>query len=351
MSLFSQFLGFCIVFPIAALGAIVFKHCRLPNPALLGALFATGALSIMGRFPSLVIWPVSFGANMVIGIIIGRQIERNVLMRIVKLLRPVVIQTAGMLLLSLVCGYTMYFMASRMGVGVSLKTALISGAGGGITEMTAFGMSADADVSVIVFVQVFRVVIFLALIPYLSKIGGHRQNIKTRDRDLTRRFGLRDYAVMVSAAFAAASLAYRFRVPAGPLIGAMLACGVYSVTTNKNYTYDARIRWAAQVCLGMAMGQRMTPEMVLQLSTLFIPAMAVTVVMLCGCLVLAFLLHKTTGWDITTCLLCAAPAGVSQITVYAEEIGVDSLTASVFHTARIVSIVTLYPWIVMPISS
>jgi membrane AbrB-like protein len=155
---------------------------------------------------------------------------------------------------------------------------------------------------------------------------------------------------MVSAAFVTASLAYRFRLPTGPLIGAMLACGAYSLAANKSYTYDVRIRWAAQVCLGMVMGQRMTPKMVLQLGTLFIPAVTVTAVMLCGCLLLAFLLHKTTGWDITTCMLCAAPAGLSQITIYAEEIGVDSLTASVFHTARIVSIVTLYPWIVIPIS-
>jgi membrane AbrB-like protein len=343
-------MGFCLVFPIAALGAMIFKRCKLPNPALLGAMFATGALSVMGRFPSFVMWPVSFGANMTIGIIIGRQIERNVLRRIFKLLRPVALHTVGMLSLSLVCGYTMYFMASRAGVDVSLKTALISGAGGGITEMTAFGMSADADVSVIVFVQVFRVVTFLALIPYLSKIGVRRQNVETCGCDTTRLFGLRDYVVMVSAAFAAASLAYRFRIPTGPLIGAMLACGAYSLTVNKSYTYDARIRWAAQVCLGIVMGQRMTSKMVLQLGTLLIPAMAVTVVMLCGCLALAFLLHKTTGWDITMCMLCAAPAGLSQITIYAEEIGVDSLTASVFHTARIISIVTLYPLIVMPIS-
>ncbi len=54
-----------------------------------------------------------------------------------------------------------------------------------------------------------------------------------------------------------------------------------------------------------------------------------------------------SGWDILTCLLCTAPAGLSQITVFAEEIGADSFTASVFHTVRILSIVSIYPWLVL----
>ncbi|MDR0653602.1 MAG: AbrB family transcriptional regulator [Synergistaceae bacterium] len=346
-----QFSSFCLIFALGALGFSVFKYLKLPNPALLGPMFATGALSVMGYFPPLVIWPISLGANIMTGVMTGHQIERNTLRRIVKLLRPVFVQTTGMLLLSLVCGYTMYYMARWAGADVSLKTALISGAGGGITEMTAFGMSADADVAVIAFVQVFRVVTFLALIPYLSRITKGEGRVVKSDRDSARHFGVRDYAVMGCAALLSASLAYRFKIPAGALLGAMIACGVYSVLVGKSYTYDARIRWITQVCLGMTMGQRMTPRMVLQLGTLFIPAVTVTLVMLAGCLALAFLLRKTTGWDVVTCLLCAAPAGLSQISVYAEEVGADSLTASVFHSTRIIGIVSIYPWIVMPLSS
>jgi membrane AbrB-like protein len=337
------------VFPLGALGAVVFKYCKLPNPALLGAVFATGALSLSGHFPPLVMWPISFGANLMIGVMIGRQIDRNVLRRFSSLAWPVAIQTAGMLFLSLVCGYTMYFMGGK--AGVSLKTALISGSAGGIAEMSAFGMSIDADVSVIAFVQIFRVVTFLALIPYLSKIGGNKHYVKIEASDASiAPFGLRDYLAMGAGAFAGAALAYHFRVPTGAMLGAMVVCGVYSVFINKRYSYDTRIRWVAQVCLGLAMGQRMKPEMVYQLGTLLLPAVTVTLVMLCGCLFLAFLLWKTTGWDVTTCLLCAAPAGLTQITVYAEEVGADSLTASVFHTARIIGIVSIYPWIVTPLA-
>jgi uncharacterized membrane protein AbrB (regulator of aidB expression) len=53
---------------------------------------------------------------------------------------------------------------------------------------------------------------------------------------------------------------------------------------------------------------------------------------------------------LTLCLLCTAPAGLSQITVYADEIGVDSFVATAFHTVRILSIVAIYPMIFLPIA-
>jgi membrane AbrB-like protein len=239
---------------------------------------------------------------------------------------------------------------------VSLKTALISGAAGGINEMIIFGMSADANVAVIAFVQLFRVVTFLVLIPYLSmlgeKIGRKRQDpmpIGGSDKKIAA-FSALDYVPLAAFALLGSALGTALRVPTGAMLGAMLAGGIFSIAIDKKYRYDTRIRFVAQIGLGLALGQRMSPEIVSQLGTTFIPAIAVTAIMLVGSTLLAFLLHKTTGWDIVTCLLCSAPAGLSQITVFAEEIGADSLTASVFHTVRIIGIVSLYPWIIMPLA-
>jgi len=131
------------------------------------------------------------------------------------------------------------------------------------------------------------------------------------------------------------------------MLGAMLASGCFAIFLKRSYCYDTRLRIAAQIGLGVVMGQRMTYAVVSQLGQILVPALATTAVMLVGCIALAFLLRKLSGWDILTCLLCTAPAGLSQITVFAEEIGADSFTASVFHTVRILSIVSIYPWIVL----
>lgn len=346
-----QFLGFCLTFAVGAAGFFVFKRCRIPNPAMLGSMVATGALNIFGFYPDFSTVLVSFVANVLIGIMIGRQIDRTIFSRVLELGRPVFFQLVGIFALSLACGYVLYAMG---GGEVTLATALISGAAGGITEMIVFGMSIGADVALIAFVQLFRVVVFLSLIPYIAaiceKLGGKGQR-KTQQQSSRRRLALfarRDYVLLGVSALAGAFLGIWLNVPSGVLIGAMLASGGYALAVNKRYLFNMRLRHLAQIGLGLALGQRMTPEMVTQLGHMFLPALAVTAVMLIGCTLLALLLRVNTGWDLTTCLLCSAPAGLSQITVYADEIGVDSFVASVFHTVRIIGIVCLYPWLILP---
>jgi membrane AbrB-like protein len=341
---------------VGSLGYVAFKFLRVPNPALLGSMAATGALNIAGLYPSLETHGVSFLANVMIGAMLGRQIDRNVLRRVRLLSRPVLLQVAAMLALSLFCGVTMYLMG-----GADLRTSLTSGAAGGIAEMMIFGMSIDADVAVIACVQVFRVVIFLALIPYLALISEKierkpaspkpRLTEEKNDRPLLASFSRKNYGYLSIFALLGAAAGMWLKIPTGAMLGAMFACGIYAICIGKQYFYDSRLRVAAQIGLGLVMGQRMTPQIAHQVGILFLPAIVVTGVMLAGCTLLAVFLYKTSDWDLTTCLLCSAPAGLNQIAAFAEEIGVDSFTATVFHTARIVGIVTLYPLLVLPLTS
>jgi membrane AbrB-like protein len=348
-----QVFAFCAAFIVGTVGYFIFRFLRVPNPALLGSMMTTGALSVTGLYPPFNTSPVSFAANVLIGISIGRQIDRAVAKRMARMVVPVAIQTVGMLFLSLACGLAMRFMS-----GIDLATSLISGAAGGISEMIIFGMSIDASVSVIAFVQLFRVVIFLALIPYLAlvaeKITGipqeSRSSKKTAKDARLMFFAKRDYLKMIPLAFAGGALAAWLEVPTGAMLGAMFVGGGLALLLGKQYRFDDRFRVTAQIGLGLVTGERMTPQIAGQLSTLFVPAIVVTLVMLVGCTLLAVLLYKTSDWSLTTCLLCAAPAGLSQIASFAEEVGADPLTASVFHTARIVGIVTFYPWIVLPLA-
>lgn len=344
-----QFVGFCLTFAVGSAGFFLLRWLRAPNPALLGSMIATGALDVFGYYPQFSTWLVSFVSNAVIGAMIATQIDRSILRRIRELARPVAVQTAGILALSVVCGYTLYVMGRSS--SISLLTAMLSGTAGGVTEMLVFGLSTNADVSVIALVQVFRLVVSLTLIPYIALLGKKHgdalQTVPTKNIGLLPMFTRRDYGLLVLSMLAGAFAGRWLNIPSGALLGAMFGCGAHALYVNKVYVCDTRSRFLAQIGLGLVMGQRMTMVMVERLGEMLAPAVAVTVVMLVGCTLLAFLLRKTTGWDITTCLLCTAPAGLSQIAVFAEEIGVDSFTASMFHTARILSIVTLYPLCIM----
>jgi membrane AbrB-like protein len=344
-----------MVFAIGSIGFAVFKFLKIPNPALLGSMFATGALNVAGYYPLFSTRLVSFVSSAMIGTMMARQIDSGVLRHMRALSRSVLIQTAGMLALSLACGGAMSAVCrAAAGGNVSLSTALISGAAGGIAEMTVFGMSVDADVSVIALMQLFRVVIALNIIPYLSIIGekmGSRKKGRISRQSALPTFSAENYAALALCSLAGAVIGFWLKIPTGTMLGAMIASGVFALFVNKRYGFHAKLRNIAQIGLGLVLGQRISPDFTALLSSLLIPALAVTALMLVGSTLLAILLYKTTDLDLTTCLLCSAPAGLSQIGAFAEEIGADPFTAAVFHTARIIGIVAIYPWIVMPLIS
>ncbi len=344
-----QFLGFFLVFVVGCAGFLLFRKLKVPSPALLGAMFATGMLNIAGYFPQFSAVPLSFAANSLIGVMLGKEIGRNILRRIRDMSGPVLVQTAGMFLLSLLCGYTLYLMGGKK--EISLITALLSGAAGGITEMVIFGLATNADVAVIALVQLFRVVIFLSLMPYMAMIGrklrgGTPPALRGKQIRATH-FAGRDYALMAVCAIVGAVFVRRLGIPCGELLGAMIFCGLYALVVDRQYRFDTKLRVFAQVSLGIVMGQRITPQAVEQLGDVLLPAVVVTLVMLVGCVLLALALSKGFGWDLTTCLLCTAPAGLSQVTSCADEAGVDPFTATVFHAVRLLSIVFVYPLIIL----
>ena len=332
---------------------------KFPSPALLGAMLATSALNIAGYYPEFNIPLVSFLSNVMIGAMLGRQMDRNILAGLRKLLRPMLIQVSGIFVLSLCCGYILYFVGTATGKwSLSLPTALISTAAGGMTEMLAFGMSVDADVSVIAFMQLCRISFFLLAIPcilrFIRKFGRQRGRVRAGGGNRTSsyaKFARRDYIVLVICAVAGGYAGVRLRLPAGAMLAALFACGALSMALNKKYIYNSKLRFVAQIGLGMVIGHRMDADMVSRLSTLIIPVMLVTLIMLAGCIFLAILQCKTSNWDISTCVLCSAPAGLTQIAVFSEEIGADTVTVSLFHTVRVLGIVAIYPSITVLLAS
>jgi membrane AbrB-like protein len=357
-----QAAAFCITYAVGYAGYRIFKFLRVPNPGLLGSMMLTGVLSATGYYPVFPVDVVSFVAKTSTGIMLGRQIDRQTMRKIRSMLRPVLVQLVGMLAISFLCGWTLY--ATCRSHGISLSTAMISGTAGGIAEMMIFGLSVNADVGVVAFVQIFRIVLFLALLPWIaiiaaklgvprspaldSKIVAERPETSLK----VRKFSGRDWGLLLLCAFAGAGAANGLGVPAGAMLGGMIACGLLALKLDKKYTCAVRVRTLTQIGLGLALGHQIDARILDQLRILLLPTLLVTLVMLTGSVLLAILLYRTshTG-DLLTCLLCTAPAGLSQIAIYSEEVGADSLTAALFHSVRMFGIILFYPWIIMPLLS
>lgn len=351
-NIMQQLCGFAVLFGLGWIGYRLFRRCHIPNPSMLGSLFATGCINVLGYFPPITLAPLSYATNVLIGTVIARKIDRNVCRTVRALAYPISLQLAGILTLSFVCGWVFY---ALNGDTVSLTTALISGTAGGIAEMVLFGMSMNADLAVIAFMQFVRVMVANLLIPFVAQQSLKRGHAGWMDKSAKDghldipRYQLRHYLILAVCGMTGAALGLYFKLPAGGILGALVCCGTLSLILNRRYTFNEKLRTFAMIAMGIVLGRRMTPQMLAMLGDLLLPTAVTTVIMTTGCALLALLLRHNTGWDYVTCLVCSSPGGLSQVTIFADEIGMDAFIVSTFHTMRLMSIVIIYPWIVMPI--
>ena len=350
LSRLKQILCFLFVFFVGFLGFLLFRRLKIPTSGLLGSIFATGILNAAGYYPEFEIGTFSFLAKAATGVMLGRRINRELFVHIKDIAAYVLLVSIGMLVVSLVTGYTIYYMLPD----VSLATALIGGAAGGIAEMTAFGISMKEDVVTILFMQLLRVLFAIMLSHWIALLVGKAvpgKNAKPQLRINTKilYFYRSDYVLLAGVAFLGAWLFNTLKVPNGIMMGAMLASGFLAVFIRKTYRFGLKASYAVQISLGLIIGQYVTPEVIGGLQRFLLPGLASVIVTLTGSVTIALILNKVSPLDAVTCVLCTSPAGLTQIAFISEEMGADPLTTSIFQVCRLVSIIAFYPWIVQAI--
>ena len=340
---------FFFVFFVGFLGFLISRRLKIPTPAIIGSIFATGILNAAGYYPEIKMEKFSLLVKIATGVMLGKEINRSFFRHIKNIAAYVLLFTAGMFAASVATGYTIYYLSD-----VSLATALVGGASGGIIGMVTFGMSIRADAVPILFMQIFRLILAVTLYPWIALLVGKAVPGKTTKPRLQSSaedlFSWKyDYVFLMGTAFLGAWLFDTLEVPNGIIIGPMLLCGLLSVCIRKTYKFSPKVRYTVQIALGVIMGQSVTPDVAGELHRLIFPALVSSVVMLAGSMLLAAILYKITSMDVVTCILCTSPVGLSQIVFISDEMGADGLTTSIFQICRVLSIITFYPWIVTAI--
>lgn len=146
------------------------------------------------------------------------------------------------------------------------------------------------------------------------------------------------------AATAGGLLFYKLRVPAGALLGSMLAVAVYNLVTDKAVIpYSLRV--ATQILAGAYIGMRVNREALATLKTMILPVAIIVLAMLTVNLIVGFVLYKLTRLDLATCLFGAAPAGVVEMTLAGEALGADAPKVALMQLVRMFSVISLMPFI------
>ncbi len=146
-------------------------------------------------------------------------------------------------------------------------------------------------------------------------------------------------------ALAGGLLGLKMKIPAGTLIGAMVAVAIMKIGTGRGeifYSY----KLVAQIVVGGMLGLNFTMDTVKGLRNLIFPAMVVVVGLTLFSIILGFVLSRLTGMDLTTALFSASSGGLTDMTLISGEYGADTPTVALLHLMRLITVISVLPTVI-----
>lgn len=134
-------------------------------------------------------------------------------------------------------------------------------------------------------------------------------------------------------------------LPSGTLLGAMLAVGIANLSGFQG-KLPPNISFITQVVIGCIIGLNINQKNVKALSELIMPSVIIVAGLIFMSIVLGILLYKFTGIDYITALFSTSPGGLSSIILITESYGAETHIVMLFHTLRLITVVTLMPIII-----
>jgi uncharacterized protein len=147
------------------------------------------------------------------------------------------------------------------------------------------------------------------------------------------------FATTLLAALAGAVLLTLARMPAGPLIGAMLAVGFLKVADLPTADIPGEGRFVVYCAVGWLLGQTITADAVTQLRQAVVPILVCVLLFIVFGLLLAWALWRFAGFDIYTAFLSTAPGGIAQMGVLSAESKANAPLVLTVHVLRITSVI------------
>jgi membrane AbrB-like protein len=325
-----------------AVAAVLLDRIGLPSPSLFAALLVGVAAALRIRDLPEVPLAIFRAAQAITGVSLGVYVRSSSLDAIASAWLPVVLVSAATLGLSLVCGRLL----SRAG-GVDPATAALGMIAGGASGIVGMARELGADDRLVAVMQYLRVLVVVVLTPILvtlafphaDKAGGGAGSPGG-----TPVIGsVRDWALTAAAVAVGALVAVATRIPAGSLLGPMVAAAVLALSLNHGFQVPALLREPAFAAIGLQVGLRFTPELLRRTGRLLAPALLCIAGLLVACFGLALLLHATTDTSLLDAYLATTPGGLYAVLAAAFGTGADTTFVIAVQTLRLFVMVLLAP--------
>jgi uncharacterized protein len=136
--------------------------------------------------------------------------------------------------------------------------------------------------------------------------------------------------------------ALRLKVPAGAMVGAMLAVAIFNVLTGQAYM-PQNVKIITQIAAGAFIGTGIRYKDVLDMRFMIKPAIYMVLSMIILDLAMGYIMYILTGIDLVTALFACAPGGLVDMSLISSDLGADSSKVAILQLIRLMSVMMIFP--------
>lgn len=316
---------------LATLGGALCAMLGLPAGWVAGAMFSVAAATLLG-FESVL--PKTIGPPLLVllGIGLGSAATPETLRILAS--APISFTLLGITVLA-VTAATYAFLHWR--AGWDRPTAFFAAFPGALSVVLAAADETNADIRRVAVGQSMRVVALVALAPAGALLG------TTAAAPDTVALPLEDYLVLAVSGVLGAWLAAKARLPAGLLIGPMVASAALFASGVVEGTMAEVVVVPGLIYLGCLTGSRLRPDDRAILPAIVGPAAIALVIGLFISLLGSWAVAELTGVPFLSAVFAFAPGALETVVALAFALDADPTYVAAHHVARFFAIALLVP--------
>ncbi len=325
-----------IVLGFAGGGAYAFVGA--PLAWLLGAMSFTTVAAFAGLNVA-VYMPLRRIMIIVLGVMLGSSFSSELIGRLPGWALAVALLVCALGLLTLAA-----YVLLRVVGKYDPVTAYFSSTPGGLSEMAIVGEEAGGDVRTISLTHATRILIVVSVIPfYFRFVMGLDVPAQAANAVSIVGFDLMEAGILILCGVIGFPLASFLKLPAPALLGPTAVSALAHITGVSHVPPPAELIAMAQVIIGAAIGARFTGITLSHVWRAALLAAASGLLMIGVAALLAPLGASMISISTAAMFLALAPGGLTEMSLIALSLGVDTAFVSTMHILRIVLIIGFAP--------
>lgn len=310
----------------AFIGAEIANLLHIPLPWMLGSMFGVACITLAGQVYPQPKW-ARRSAQVFIGSALGLFFTPLIFQQLWSLLPWISIGAASVILMSLLVAPLLQKMA-----GLDGATTLYAIALGGASEMSAQAQEVGADAPMVALSHTVRIVLVMLT---TSLIAGASGGAMPLPDTTAHHLSLSNAAVLLIGSYLMGMLFVRLRIGSAWKLGALLVGALFALSGMQG-------RWpqegivVAQMVIGWGLGQNMTRSFFTRAPLAMLAMAASTLLLMAGCMGMAWFLSQQVNIPLTTAFLAMAPGGMTEMGLIAKLFGLAVPTVITFHLLRMV---------------